>query len=152
MSQLGSSERGSVKYSLAGSVYASSEIMEDDDISTTIMSRSKQPRENVVATSSISEDNMENLSSVSLKLPFNLLKLEPLQKIKISTMVYPFPGKGNNMMTKKESSNSNHSLSPIDTDTSTVKTQSIYDWISENEQVSQSKVFNLAGAKFGRSP
>ena len=67
-------------------------------------------------------------------------------------MIYPFPGKGNSMMTKKESSNSNQSLSPIDTDTSTVKTESIYDWISENEQVAESKIFNLAGAKFGRSP
>ena len=55
MSQLGTSERGSVKYSLAGSVYASSEIMEDDDISTTMMSRSKA-RENIGGTSSISEE------------------------------------------------------------------------------------------------
>jgi len=65
----------------------------------TTFNKSKQ-RE--VIGSSISDDNTEVLIAASLKLPFNLLNLEPLQKIRISTMIYPFPSKGGlNPMTKK---------------------------------------------------
>ena len=54
-------------------------------------------------------------------------------------MTYPFPSKGQSVppkkegagMSKKESSSSS-GLSPFETDTSTVRSESIYDWISEN--------------------
>ena len=149
MSELAESERGSIK----GSVYANSEIMDDEDISNLTITTSKQNKEKVVYNSAISDDNTELLSSVSLRLPFNLLKLEPLQKIKISTMVFPFPSKGGASLAKKESYNdlltkkdsylsigsknmskkeSQNSNGGFDTDNSTVKSESIYDWISEN--------------------
>lgn len=38
------------------------------------------------------------------------------------------------------------------TDNSSQKNETIYDWISENLEVNESKMFNLSGAKFGRSP
>lgn len=147
MSELAVSERGSTKDSLAGSVYASSEIMDDEDISNLTITNSKQSKEKMVYSSAISDDNTELFSSVSLRLPFNLLKLEPLQKIKISTMVFPFPSKSSGMV-KKESVNDllsnlsfgskntskkdSQSSNGFETDNSTVKNESVYDWISEH--------------------
>ncbi len=84
--------------------------------------------------------------SVSLRLPFNLLNLQPLQRIKIATMPYPFAvHKG---LAKKDVMGSE----PVFSDNLSQRTQSVYDLISEGEHVCESKVFNLAGARFGRSP
>ena len=38
------------------------------------------------------------------------------------------------------------------TDLNSQRNETIYDWMSENLQSNETKVFNLAGAKFGRSP
>ena len=45
----------------------------------------------------------------SLKLPFNLLNLEALQKIKISSLPYPFNLYKATTMSRKETMNSNSS-------------------------------------------
>ena len=122
-SEYGVSERGSIRQSIAGSVYASSEIMDDEEYGSSTVVKSKQ-KENVISSSISGDDSIEGLAGASLKLPFNLLNLEPLQKIRISNMVYPFPNKGSGNMAKKESSGS--SGPNVDTDTSTVKTESVY--------------------------
>ncbi len=40
--------------------------------------------------------------SAALQLPFNLLDLEPLQKIRVATLVYPFNVGKNTAFGKKE--------------------------------------------------
>lgn len=40
--------------------------------------------------------------STALKLPFNLLDLEPLHKIRVATLVYPFNVGKNTAFAKKE--------------------------------------------------
>ena len=88
----------------------------------------------------------------SLKLPFNLLNLESLQKIKISSIPYPFNLYKAPTMSKKETMNSNNSDLLSAGDTSSQRSESLYDMILEDEEIREFKVFNLTGAKFGRSP
>jgi hypothetical protein len=40
--------------------------------------------------------------SAALKLPFNLLDLEPLQKIRVTSLVYPFSVGKNTAFSKKD--------------------------------------------------
>lgn len=94
---------------------------------------------------------IEILMQASLKLPFNLLNLEPLQKIKISSIPYPFNLYKATTMTKKETMNSNNDLLTVG-DTSSQRSESLYDMILEDQEIREFKVFNLTGAKFGRSP
>lgn len=58
-------------------------------------------------------------------------------------MAYPFPIQ--KALPKKD-------RPEHESDTTSHRTESIYDWISESDYVSESKIFNLAGARFGRSP
>lgn len=63
--------RGSTRQSVTESVYASSEIMEDESLHA-----SNKKEDHVIAVSSIEDDSMvAALVSVALKLPFNLLNL-----------------------------------------------------------------------------
>lgn len=72
------------------------------------------------------------LMQASLKLPFNLLNLEPLQKIKISSLPYPFNLYKANTLTKKDTMNSNTDLLTVG-DTSSQRSESLYDLIVEDE-------------------
>lgn len=63
-------------------------------------------------------------------------------------MSYPFM-LGKTGMVKKQTGGSEKQQ--IITDNSSQKSQTIYDWINENLEVNESKMFNLSGAKFGRS-
>lgn len=74
---------------------------------------------------------IEILMQASLKLPFNLLNLEPLQKIKISSIPYPFNLYKATTMTKKETMNSNNDLLTVG-DTSSQRSESLYDMILED--------------------
>jgi hypothetical protein len=63
--------RSSTRQSVTESVYASSEIMEDESLHA-----SNKKEDHVIAVSSIEDDSMvAALVSVALKLPFNLLNL-----------------------------------------------------------------------------
>jgi hypothetical protein len=105
----------------------------------------------VIAVSSIEDDSIvATLMAVSLSLPFNLLNLEPLQRIKISSIPYPFNLAKSNAFSKKESASETNLLTPADNVSQ--KSESIYDLLDEEEELREFKVFNLTGAKFGRSP
>lgn len=90
--------------------------------------------------------------AVSLRLPFNLLNLEPLQRIKISSIPYPFNLNKNTAFAKKESSHTNGEYVAASSENQSQKSESIYDLLDEEEELREFKVFNLTGAKFGRSP
>lgn len=72
-------ERRSRIDSLANSVYASSEIMEgeEDYSSQATRDNTQKSKPQNIVTSSLSEDDtiLKSLSTVALKLPFNLLNL-----------------------------------------------------------------------------
>lgn len=99
-------------------------------------------------SSSVEDDTiLKSLIESALKLPFNLLNLEPLQKIKIVTMNYPFV-----LMRRETGTAEKAEKLETMTDLNSQRNETIYDWMSENLQSNETKVFNLAGAKFGRSP
>jgi hypothetical protein len=64
-------------------------------------------------------------------------------------MVYPFV-LGKTMLSKKETGLSDRTETT--TDLNSQRSDTIYDWMTENLHSNESKMFNLAGAKFGRSP
>jgi len=80
------SERGSIKNSMMGSVYVGSELIDENGTSGTRATR----KDNITMSSIEDDTTLRSLAEAALTLPFNLLNLEPLQKIKIVTMVYPF--------------------------------------------------------------
>ena len=68
----------------------------------------------------------------TLNLPFNLLDLEPLCKIKISVISYPFNIIKGSSSSKKEIISTNEILS---SESSSQKAYSIYDIIDESENI-----------------
>lgn len=73
------------------------------------------------------------LMQASLRLPFNLLNLEPLQKIKISSIPYPFNLYKAPTMSKKDTLNSNSSTDILTVgDSSSQRSESLYDMILED--------------------